>query len=170
MVLMHRRSQQVTSPGKLCSPGGLIPRITRNCDALGFQQHALATALQMLENDTGVLPSIEGARSYDLPAGKGAFWGPAFHRNFSLVLTTYPRLLGPAGDVSRRLMIGGVDGIGKPAGDGVHAWVNIIELFERQDLMVGCRTPLASFLGSADGDSWPADGAASGSRYPGGAP
>merc|ERR1711879_36646 len=40
----------------------------------------------------------------------------------------------------------GMAGIGEPAGDGWHAWVDARELLERTDLMAGCREPVKHYI------------------------
>jgi len=150
-LLVHRRSRQVSEPNTICAPGGIVERWLCGEDLSDFHSGALKTAVTELREETGVrLDEAQVAELRQLPVDAGAaYWGPAMHRNFCAVLEECPVLAGPERASLHELVRDGMAGIGSPAGDGFHAWVDVRELLQRPDLMPGCRVPL-EHLAAAD--------------------
>mmetsp|Transcript_125322 Transcript_125322/g.348709 ORF Transcript_125322/g.348709 Transcript_125322/m.348709 type:complete len:210 (-) Transcript_125322:114-743(-) len=145
-VLVHRRSKQVSEPNTICAPGGIVERQLCGSDGSDFEAGARATAVRELLEETGIrldADTIEGLA--ELPVGEGAYWGPDKHRNYFAMFEDVPSVSGPEKASKHEIVWNGMTGIGEPAGDGYHAWVDVHELLSRQDLMPGCRIPLAHF-------------------------
>lgn len=153
-LLVQRRSRQVSEPNTLCSPGGIVER--PSCETAGpgsfnFEAGAKTTALQELKEETGLAIS-PNTPLIKLPVCPSAYWGADLHRNYLLELPTIPKIVGPEKASKHEVVAGGLNGVGLAAGDGYHAWVDISELFARQDLMKGCGVPLRYLLTNfADG-------------------
>lgn len=144
-LLVHRRSKQVSEPDLICSPGGIVERA--RCvgeeGGLDFGAGARQTAIQELHEETGLeLDETALEELTELPVGDGTFWGPVCHRNFCTVFHDFPEVRGPDKSSRHEIKLDGMEGIGRPAGDSYHAWVDLHELLSREDLMPGCRVPL----------------------------
>mmetsp|Transcript_50660 Transcript_50660/g.107458 ORF Transcript_50660/g.107458 Transcript_50660/m.107458 type:complete len:697 (-) Transcript_50660:48-2138(-) len=152
VVLVHRRSKQVSEANMLASPGGIVERATCNVGADGsfdFDEGAKLTAVKELQEETGVdLNSlgVDLSTLDSLPVHQDAYWGPEWHRNFMVRLNYFPDVPGPEEDSLHEVIAGGTDDIGLPAGDNYHAWVPLEELLEREDLMGGCQVALGHVL------------------------
>eukprot|EP00928_Gymnodinium_smaydae_P011486 TRINITY_DN1422_c2_g1_i2.p2 TRINITY_DN1422_c2_g1~~TRINITY_DN1422_c2_g1_i2.p2 ORF type:complete len:543 (+),score=125.80 TRINITY_DN1422_c2_g1_i2:145-1773(+) len=143
LLLVHRRSKQVSEKGTLCTPGGIVERSVCGADGDDFEAGARTTALRELTEESGVrLPPAAVDSLLSLPVGKGAYWGAEWHRNFCAVISDFPLATGPEKDSMHEVDRNGVADLGIDAGDGYHAWLDVEELLERADLMEGCRVPL----------------------------
>jgi len=151
-LLVHRRSRAVFEPNTISTPGGIVEREV--CERTGqydFELGAQATALKELTEETGVvleLPERQTMRQLAVD-GKSAYWGPEFHRNYCVILDRFPPCPGPEKASMHEIIWQGLTGIGRPAGDGYSAWVEVNELLSRSDLMKGCAIPLNQLAGNA---------------------
>jgi len=149
-LLVHRRSKQVSEPYTIASPGGIVERKFSTRDGghtIDFDFGARNCAVKELDEETGVrLTGGDVDALIPLPVGEGCYWGPEYHRNYAAVLHDVPNVTGPEKDSVHELIPQGMNGIGKPAGDGYHAWVDIRDLLARTDLMRGCRVPVSAYL------------------------
>lgn len=144
-VLVHRRSTQVSEPKTIAAPGGIVEH--SQCGVSNnFEIGARRTAVKELFEETGVgLAEDVVAGLSQLPVGDGAYWGKNFHRNYYVTFHDFPPIRGPEKASLHEVVVEGMNGIGRPAGDGFHAWVKVCELLGRCDLMPQCRVPLAHF-------------------------
>jgi len=143
-LLVHRRSRQVSEPETIAAPGGIVERHLCGQDGLDFDAGARTTAVRELLEETGVELEADTVLAA-LPVGEGTYWGPEMHRNYYAELPYVPAVTGPERASLHELVLGGMDGIGEPAGDGYHAWVDVEELLLRKDLMLGCQMPLKCY-------------------------
>lgn len=136
----------------ICTPGGIVERPLCGASGNDFELGARETAVRELREETGVdlrqeVLGFSLAESLTvLPTGPGAYWGEEYHRNYCIVLQNIPAVKGPEKNSVHEVARGGMDGIGTAAGDGVHAWVDVSELFIRSDLVPACRAPLNHLL------------------------
>ncbi|CAE7413382.1 REV1 [Symbiodinium natans] len=143
-LLVHRRSKQVSESNQVAAPGGIVERSRCGPDGSDIYVGARATALAELREETGF--EVEEPDVFDLKtAPECAWWGEGTHFNFGYVCYQRPTIPGPERDSLHELIRGGMERIGIPAGDGYHAWVEINELLERDDLMQACRVPCKHF-------------------------
>lgn len=143
-LLVHRRGRQVSEPNTICAPGGIVERRLCGVDEFDFEAGARLTALKELREEAGVVlheAVVDDLRQLPVDAAR-AYWGPRMHRNYCAVLDFVPIVRGPEKGSMHELILGGMQGIGTPAGDGYHAWVDARLLLELWDLMPGCRVPL----------------------------
>jgi len=145
-LLVHRRSKRVSEPRTIAAPGGIVERSDCGADGTDFDAGALIAAERELAEESGICLADHGITQVDeLPVGEGCFWGEKQHRNFFVVVNFVPEVRGPQKDSEHEVVKNGMDGLGEPAGDGYHAWVDIDELLSRDDLMRQCRAPLEYF-------------------------
>mmetsp|Transcript_35898 Transcript_35898/g.107222 ORF Transcript_35898/g.107222 Transcript_35898/m.107222 type:complete len:207 (+) Transcript_35898:100-720(+) len=143
-LLVHRRSHQVSEPNTICAPGGIVERSSCGPDGTEFHEGARTTAVRELLEETGIrLGPAEVEALTELPVGEGTYWGPSMHRNFCALLDGPVPVTGPEKASRHEVVWEGMRGVGEPAGDGYHSWVDARELLRREDLMLGCRVPLA---------------------------
>eukprot|EP00747_Dinoflagellata_sp_TGD_P182214 gnl/TRDRNA2_/TRDRNA2_36352_c0_seq1.p1 gnl/TRDRNA2_/TRDRNA2_36352_c0~~gnl/TRDRNA2_/TRDRNA2_36352_c0_seq1.p1 ORF type:complete len:314 (-),score=71.67 gnl/TRDRNA2_/TRDRNA2_36352_c0_seq1:130-1071(-) len=161
-LLVHRRSKQVSEPGTLCAPGGIVERASclladgYTCD---FEHGARRTAAKELFEEAGVqLDEATIASMKQLPVGDGTWWGKQNHRNFYVFFDAYPLVSGPEKASTHEMVRSGITGFGKPAGDSYHVWADVQELLARDDLMAGCRHPVSHFLETDEDDGGEAEG------------
>jgi len=145
-LLVHRRSQCVSEPRTIAAPGGIVERDDCGDDGTDFTAGAMKTAERELAEETGISLVDHGIRQFsELPVGKGCYWGESQHRNYFVVIDFVPKVRGPQKNSEHEVVFNGMQGLGEPAGDGYHAWVDIHELLLRDDLMKQCRAPLEHF-------------------------
>ena len=146
-LLVQRRSKQVSEPETICGPGGIVERPLCLDDAgeFNFELGARRTAHKELHEETGIVLNPD-CELKTLPIGPGTYWGEELHRNYCVELELFPDVPGPDKGSIREVIAGGLEGIGRAAGDGYHAWVDVAELLERPDLMKGCKVPLEHLL------------------------
>lgn len=138
----------------IAGPGGIVerhlcvgPQPMPELGGLDFEAGAKATAVKELVEETGVaLDATAIAQLRTLPIGEGTYWGPKLHRNYCAVLSEFPKVSGPEKASKHEIVQNGMNGIGKPAGDGWNGWVDVRELLTRTDCMKGCRVPLIHYL------------------------
>jgi len=153
-LLVHRRSSQVSEKNMIAGPGGIVerhlcvgPQPLQELGGLDFEAGAKATAVNELREETGVLLDATAiAQLRVLPVGEGTYWGEKLHRNYCCVLSEFPKVTGPEKASRHEIVQNGMNGIGKPAGDGWNGWVDVRELLPRIDCMKGCRVPLVHYL------------------------
>mmetsp|Transcript_54135 Transcript_54135/g.150187 ORF Transcript_54135/g.150187 Transcript_54135/m.150187 type:complete len:213 (+) Transcript_54135:136-774(+) len=156
-LLVHRRSTQVSESNTIAAPGGIVERPSCLIDGgpdIDFEAGARKTAVQELLEETGIeldAGQVEGLER--LPTGEGTWWGEHLHRNFCARLDYFPEVQGPEKASVHEIKKGGMAGIGEDAGDGFHAWVEVTELLRRDDLMPGCRAPIAHIAAGRLGDA-----------------
>jgi len=155
-LLVHRRSKQVFEANMIAGPGGIVERHLcvgpmATFGGIDFEAGAKATAVKELHEETGVQLDAEAiADMRILPVGEGSYWGEKLHRNYCAVLSDFPEVVGPEKASRHEIVVNGMDGIGRPAGDGGwNAWVDVRELLARKDLMKGCRVPLMQYIQEA---------------------
>jgi len=142
-MLVQRRSKQVYEPNTIASPGGIVERCLCGPGGADFEIGARTAAARELLEETGVALSEDDiGLMAELPVGGTPYWGVHRHRNYCWMFSSWPAVTGPERASLHELVRGGLEGIGEPAGDGYHAWVDISELLDRPDLMPGCRVPL----------------------------
>mmetsp|Transcript_37708 Transcript_37708/g.117539 ORF Transcript_37708/g.117539 Transcript_37708/m.117539 type:complete len:202 (+) Transcript_37708:92-697(+) len=160
-LLVHRRSKQVSEPNTICAPGGIVERALCGAGGSDFHGGARTTAVRELFEETGIqLSPAEVEALTELPVGEGTYWGPSLHRNFCALLDGPRPVTGPEKASRHEVVWDGMRGVGEPAGDGYHAWVEVSELLSRPDVMPGCRVPLQYFvdnLGWSAEAEWPAE-------------
>lgn len=142
----------------IAGPGGIVerhlclgPAASQDPSGLDFEGGAKATAVKELQEETGVILDSETISQLRLlPIGEGTYWGEQLHRNYCVVLSSFPEVTGPEKASRHEIVQNGMEGVGRPAGDnGWNAWVDVRELLGRPDLMKGCRVPLLSYLDDA---------------------
>lgn len=141
----------MSEPNTISSPGGIVERPPGEPhNAFDFEAGARQTAVRELREETGITLNESVERSMQvLPVGDGTYWGPESHRNFVVHFEFFPAVHGPEKASRHEIVWAGLEGLGRSAGDGYHAWVEVRELLSREDLMPGCRVPLESLLACA---------------------
>eukprot|EP00931_Biecheleriopsis_adriatica_P060482 TRINITY_DN36334_c0_g1_i2.p1 TRINITY_DN36334_c0_g1~~TRINITY_DN36334_c0_g1_i2.p1 ORF type:complete len:187 (-),score=39.41 TRINITY_DN36334_c0_g1_i2:4-564(-) len=103
------------------------------------------SALKELQEESGlVLPP--GLLLEHLPCAEQGH--AEEHRNFSVVLKTFPEVPGPGQHYACELVRGGADGFGRPANDGYHVWADARLLLHSKDLLPLCAVPIQALLHS----------------------
>ena len=152
LLLVHRRSQDVAHPGLVAAPGGRVERVSCNFGALGvergFECGARWTAVKELQEEAGL--SLLPYTFFKLSSSQDH---EERHINFAVKLDLIPSLTGPHEDHKFEVELGGMAGVGRPAGDGVHSWIAIEDLLGRGDLLPLSRAPLESFLNAVGSSS-----------------
>jgi len=150
LLLVHRRSRATSDPLAVAVPGGEVERVLchrssyngHECDdSFDFELGARFTAAKALREEAGLELSPEELRPVLLSSQTDENEGR--HCDFVVMLEQLPRVRGPEDwgsfDVES-------NGLGKPAGDGFHAWADPQDLLLREDLLEACRAPIEAIL------------------------
>ena len=119
-LLVHRRSDRVVHSRCLCTPGSHLGiwHPSGACGTVDFETEARKQALRELGEESGLLlpqtAEITLVPKCDERAKQN-------HANFAVLLPGSPDVPGPLEKFKFEVRQGGMNGIGKPAGEGFHA-------------------------------------------------
>ena len=144
-LLVHRRSASMHGGNLVSAPGGLVERDRCGRHGTDFAKGAKVTALAELREEAGI--DLRGQELFEMSVDdECSYRGAGTHRNYGIILPQRIATPGPLPRHRWELTKNGMDGVGTPAGDDFHSWVEVGALLEMADLLWDCRKPLEDLL------------------------